>query len=469
MFTIGATMVLSRCYSEFDYGSYRQVFWVYSSLSVVFTLGLPRTFGYFLPKVSLDEGRHLVDKITRLFFIMGTIFSLILFLFSDLIAEVLKNPNLSLGLKLFSPVPFFMLPTMGIDSIFATYKKTQIASAYNIIHKSFLSICLVIPALLFKDNYIYAIIGFDIASLFSFIFALYLRRLPFKSYKRKKTDIKYKEILVFAVPLMGANITNIIINSTDQFFISRFFGVVEFAQFSNGAMELPFIGMIIGACSVVLLPVYTKLRESKSPLESRTEILTLWQNVFEKSIKLVYPIVIYCIVFANQIMILLYGEKYEESGPFFRIMLFNNFFSIISTYPLILALGKTKAYLNVYFFNALLLIAIETGIVYLIPNVYYICIGSVFCLALRMVLFLRIIAIQLKTTILSLFPFKVIFIVSLLSTAILIPAKLLTDYVTGNSLIAIIMSLSIYALFFVPLSYIFNLKYWDIVKPLFHR
>ena len=469
MFTIGATMVLSRCYTEVDYGTYRQVFWVYSSLSVVFTLGLPRTFGYFLPQVPLEEGLHLVNKITKLFFIMGGIFSLILFLFSDIIADILKNPDLGLGLKLFSPVPFFMLPTMGLDSIFATYKRTHIASAYNIIHKALLSVCLIIPALIFRDNYIYAIIGFNISSFISFLFALYLKRLPFKSIPRKKTGISYKSIFAFAVPLMGANIVNIIINSTDQFFISRFFGVVEFAQYSNGAMELPFISMIIGAFSVVLLPVYTKLKEGKSLDEFKAEIFSVWKSVFEKSIKLIYPIIIYCIVFANEIMVLLYSEKYFESGLFFRIMLFNNFFSIISSYPLILALGKTKAYLNTYIFNALILIILETLVVYLVPNVYLICIISVFCLAVRMIAFLRIISVQLKTKIIKLFPLRMIFKVSLISIAILIPIKLLTDHINTNSLIAITISGLLYIILFLPITHLFKLNYWSIVKPLFRR
>ena len=463
-------MVMSRLYSEVNYGTYKQVFWVYSSLTVVFTLGLPRAFGYFLPKVSLEEGQDLTDKITRLFFILGATFSILLFSLSDLISKALDNPDLSLGLKVFSPVPFFLIPTIGIDSIYATYKKTEISAFYNVGSKAILAICLIASSILYSQSYIYAIIAFNIASFISFVFALYLKRKPYKGIKSKKTSITIKEILFFSLPIMGANIINIIINSTDQFFISRYFGVTEFAQFSNGAMELPFIGMIVGACSVVLLPVYSRLRANNQSIhECRNDIIGLWGNVIVKTIKLIYPLVIFCMFFSHEIMVLLYGDKYVQSGLFFRIMLINNFFAVISTYPLILALNKVRQYMYIYAINAIILILLELMSVYLFNNVYIICCISVFCLALRNILFINVIAGELQVGFSKLIPWRVLLLVGLSAVLSCLIARVGFNLFILPLLIRVSIALAIASILYFAIALCLGLDYLSILKPLFYR
>lgn len=50
-FTMVSSMVLSRYFNKSDYGTYKQVLYVYSTLLLVFTLGLPKTYAYFLSQV----------------------------------------------------------------------------------------------------------------------------------------------------------------------------------------------------------------------------------------------------------------------------------------------------------------------------------------------------------------------------------------------------------------------------------
>lgn len=473
IFTIGATMVMSRIYTKVDYGTYRQIFWVYSSLTVVFTLGLPRAFGYFLPRVSFEEAHSLTNKITRIFFVMGGVFSVLLFVLSDLIASALNNQDLSIGLKIFSPVPFFLLPTMGLDSIYATYKRTEVSAVYHIISKAILAICLVLSAILYRHSYIYAIIGFNIASIISFGFALFLKNLPFKGIQQKRTTVSFKEIFAFSLPLMGANIVNILINSTDQFFISRYFGVVEFAEFSNGAMELPFIGMIVGACSVVLLPIYSSIKSKGEVSECKNEILSLWRSVIEKCMKLIYPLVIFCIIFSTEIMVVLYGEEYRQSGIFFKIMLFNNFFAIISTYPLILALNKVKQYMKLYIYNALLLIFLELCCVYLFKNIYIVCVISVLCLAIRNISFLFLISNELKEKACELIPWRILFSIVLIAMVACLISKITSTYVDIHPIANLIFTFISSTVLYLLIAHGVHLDYISIIRPLlpklFHR
>ena len=126
-----SSAILSRYFPKDEYGTYKQIIYVYSTVLIIFTAGLPEVFAYFLPRYSLGEGKSIVLKITKTLFLSGAFCSISLFFFSRLIAKGLNNPELERGLKVFSPIPFLLLPTLGIEGIFSTYKKTIFIGIYN--------------------------------------------------------------------------------------------------------------------------------------------------------------------------------------------------------------------------------------------------------------------------------------------------------------------------------------------------
>lgn len=44
---IVSPMILSRYFGKGDYGTYKQVMYVYNTLLTIFTLGLPKAYAYF--------------------------------------------------------------------------------------------------------------------------------------------------------------------------------------------------------------------------------------------------------------------------------------------------------------------------------------------------------------------------------------------------------------------------------------
>ena len=76
---IVSPMILSRYFDKGDYGTYKQVMYVYSTLTTVFTFGIPRAYSYFIPRVSLGESRDVIKKITNIFICIGLLFSVLLF------------------------------------------------------------------------------------------------------------------------------------------------------------------------------------------------------------------------------------------------------------------------------------------------------------------------------------------------------------------------------------------------------
>lgn len=345
----------SRYFSKEEYGTYRQVLFVYQSLLVVFSAGLPKVISYYLPKYPIEEGKTIVRKLTTLLLILGLIFSLFLFFSSGIIAYLLNNPRLEIGLKWFSPIPLLVLPTLGLQELFSTYRKTEYYAMFSTISRAIMLIFIVVLVLWLGSYFLNAIYGWLVGSLFVLFMALYFKSIPFKGIiSRKRTDLSNREILNYSLPLVLASLASIAMKSADQFYISRFFGPEEYANYANGAIQIPFVAMITSATSVVLMPIFAKLANNKSVNDSFQELITVWRTAILKSATIIYPIVGFVLLNSEAIVRLLFGELYSESVNYFRVVIILNVFNIIVFAPLLLSLGRSKYYSFIQIIGAVL-------------------------------------------------------------------------------------------------------------------
>ena len=72
--SIISAIILSRYFDKIEYGTYRQIVYVYNTLLVVFSAGLPRVFSYYLPRYSKEEGKDITIKISLILFFTGFLF-----------------------------------------------------------------------------------------------------------------------------------------------------------------------------------------------------------------------------------------------------------------------------------------------------------------------------------------------------------------------------------------------------------
>lgn len=461
-FGIVSAAILSRFLSVEEYGSYKQVLYIYSTLLTVFTLGLPRAYSFFLARLPIEEGRSAVNRINGIFLILGLAFSLTLFFGSSIIASILKNPELSILLKWFSPTPLFLLPVMGLESIMATYRKASYATVYVVLSRLFTLACVVIPVLLWGGPKV-AVIGFSIASMLCFIVGILLERKPFKGTKSTNSSLSLREVISYSIPLLFASIWGILAQSTPQFFISRWWGAKEFAEFSNGFIELPFASMIMGAVSTVLLPAFSR-EVIKS--DGTTEILRLWNESFIKSAMIIFPLSIYALLFARPIMIFLYGDSYSKSSIYFQIIGIVNISRVMQYGPILLALKKTKEYarLQMYCF---IIILISTFIYTQQSNSSPYGVAIIYVTSILFLIFLqfRVLRKSLSVKSAALIPLNKlisIIIISLISSIIpLYIGFVLSDF---PIFIYLITTFSLFICILISSSRLFNIDYFSLVK-----
>lgn len=467
-FTIISAAVLSRFLSKTEYGTYKQVMYVYNTLLVVFTLGLPKAYAYFLPRYDIKYGNSIVNKLNHIFFLIGFTFTILLYLGSPLIADILHNPKLASSLKLFAIAPTFILPTMGIEGIMSTYKQNYINAIYTLITRLFMLLCVVIPIVIYKADCDTAIIGFSVSSLITCIIGLYLKKTPYKKVISEKVNLSYKDIFRFSVPLMLASLGGIAIKSADQFFVSRYFGTEVFADFANGSIDLPFVGMILGAAATVLLPEFSrKLANGDSSYNS---IVDLWRRTAVKSALILFPLIIYCCFFAENIMVFLYGEQYYASAIYFIIMLIVNLFTIAPYYPIIIAFGATNYYAKVHLWMAILVWVLEYLTVILFDIAIAIAVVSALLSIAKVVIMTKFIANRLHVRAFRIFPLKDLSVIII--TNILCGAFVFFIYryiIIDNLPLRLVTSFCLYCIITLLSGKVVNINYISSIQPLFNK
>lgn len=337
--SIVSAAILSRYFDKAEYGTYKQIIFVYTTLLTIFQAGLPSVFSYFLPKYPKEAGKYIVNKINRILFGLGFLLSVTIFLTSGIVADFLNNPELERGLKLFSPFPLFTLPTLGLEGIYVVNKNTRFVAIYNTITRLLMLLCIVLPVVFIKNSYETAVFGWGLASIFAFVIAMCYKTRPYKDIKQAE-EIPHlmKQVLSYTLPIMGTSCVMLFYNSINQLVISRYFGVESFAEFSNGFMPLPFIAIIINPIRIMLVPMVSKAHTDGSLEEAKRFLNT---SVKEVAL-LIVPMVVFCFAFAKPIMVFLYGEQYASSYIFFMIALMFNYCEIFPMQVILSGLGRTK-------------------------------------------------------------------------------------------------------------------------------
>lgn len=465
-FTLISSAILSRYMDKADYGTYKQVMYVYNTLLMVFTLGLPKAYSYFLPKNDIKYGNGIVSKINSMFFMLGLSFSLILFFGADIIGVILNNSELPTAIRYFSIAPAFILPAMGIEGIMSVYRRTIVNTIYILATRFIMLLFVALPVIAYKAEANIAVIGFSISSIVSFIIAIYVKRIPFRGIQGEKTSLSYKEILRFSVPLAVASFGGIAIKAADQFFISRYFGSEIFADFANGAIELPFVGMVLGATATVLLPVFTK-QISSNDKDGRNQIAALWSRATEKSAMILYPLVTYCLFFATEIMVFLYGAQYEQSGVYFRIMLLVNFFTVAPYYPIIIAYGKTDYYARVHLVFAALIWLVDFLIVHFVNNPTSIAYSSIAFHILKIIVMALYISKLTGCKITQMIPVKNLICLMIICVGVSATVKTVFNLITIDSMMLyLIVTFTVYFPIAIIISQLFRIDYKNIILPI---
>jgi len=339
---IAVLFVLSRTLSKFDYGTYQQVWLVYLLVLPLFTLGLPGSILYFIPKTEQRHRKIVVFQTIFLLEIVGVIFSIITFQTAPLFAQQFNNPELIPLIRVFSIYPLFSLPPKLVNMLMIAEEKPLYSTIISALYSMLLVIFITSPSL-FGFPLVYTYYG---ANLGAFLFSIGLILFLLSTYRQQVFHWDFKLLkrqVVYSTQLGLASVLGVISLQLNKVVVSSSFSPETYAVYTNGAFEIPFIGLVTGSLMTVLIPEFTKRLGNTETISS---VWRLWNDATLKTALILFPIACSLFAFAPEFMSTLFSPKYEASASIFSLYLLLVFLRITQYGSLLQAMGKTKLILG---------------------------------------------------------------------------------------------------------------------------
>lgn len=354
-------MVAARILSKQDYATMRQTMLAYSFVAPLLLLGLPDSLYYFLPREHNRRRGVLINNLV-LIFIMAMVFSIFLAAGGyKLLALRFNNPDLAQTLKWMIPYPLYVMPAGILGAVLLTQNKTFLLTKYNVISSLLLTI-LAVAGVIITRTYkgpLLAQIYFP-ALLLPVVLWLCFRNVPGKI---SRPDImNMKEMVKYAVPLGLAGMLGTLMLETNKVIVSAMCSPDEFADYVNGAIEIPFVGIITLSISAVILVDMTRYVHQGEQMTA----LELFKKAAIKSATILFPVMIFLLVTGKSFIVTLYSEKYLESIVPFYIYLFILPIRIVIYGSALMALGQSNVILIRSVFDLIVNIILSIVLVHFI-------------------------------------------------------------------------------------------------------
>jgi O-antigen/teichoic acid export membrane protein len=329
--------LLAHKLSYKDFASYKQLLLTYKISSPVLILGLNQILMFYIPR-DIKNGRKYLGINLASLFLMALIAITFIFIFNSYIASYFNNDDLSYLLYFFAFYFLFNLPIGSFDAVFVSYQKTKQLAIFSIISKTSIFLILIVLYLLNSftiDKIVLTIVVVSFINFtIGFIWAYRISSGNIMSFSLK--DIKNQ--ILFSIPLGINNMIAIWVYNMDKLIVGRTTDAKNFAIYSNGAMEIPLLGIITGAVTMVLMSDFSRWYKEKN----YADIIKTWNNSIKKTALIIFPIFFFMLLNSENIMLLLYGEKFKESAVIFNIFLLILPLRIANYGSIFIAAGKQK-------------------------------------------------------------------------------------------------------------------------------
>ncbi len=418
---LAASMILTRLLTRSEYGNYEQVWLVYNSFVTLIGIGLSSSIYYFSAR---EDRRAVYSSAIAGATIVGVFSGIVLAVFAPVIAHWFGADVLTKYIRIFALYAVLSSPSLMFESIFVTERKVGLLLVGNIILAVLFASSVLSAALLFHSLTVVfisiAIIG-AVKTLYLLVFLIRTRKFLFG-----RLSPILKAQLLYALPILVSGIAGTISKQVDRYLVSFFFTPDKFAIYAIGSKELPMIGVITGAASAVLFPVFSELGSG----EGRGKFIEIWRNSVSKTGFFLLPLMVFLLFAANDFMSFFFGPKYIVSAGIFRIFLLLLPLRLAFYSQALLSLGKQKFYM----YSAVAEMFLSGLASYFLLRLYGLegaAVGKVLVTYIEVIVLVGMLTSLLGTNVVEMFPWKKLSKLAFISAVGLIPL-LLIGQIFGN-------------------------------------
>jgi O-antigen/teichoic acid export membrane protein len=314
LLTFISAMILSRYLSLEEYGTYSQILIVINLMTALLMLGLPNSINFFLSKAeSVEQKRKFLSTYYSFSTILSLLVGLVLISAVPLITEYFNNEIIRSFIYFLAVYPWTKIIMSSIENVLVVYKRVSLLTYYRIINSISLLLIIIITQVLNLSFNMYMLLFIIVQTIFTFVVYILSKNVSGKL--RISFDLSLiREILKFSIPLGIASVIGTLNIELDKLMIGNFFDTKQLAIYTNASRELP-ISIIATSLTAVLLPQLVRLLKSND----NYSVINLWSHASILSYIFMSLLAIGFFVFAEDIITLLYSEKFISGVNVFRV------------------------------------------------------------------------------------------------------------------------------------------------------
>ena len=332
-----AAIILVRIVDQATFGTYRQVFLIFTTLAALLSLQLEQSLYYFVPKLRAELRQALVAQSLATATTLSFVSFATMFFGAGLIANTFDNPELVSLLRVFSIFPFVESISILVPAYMIGLDRSVRSSVYKSI-KSLSRLCLVVFAFV-EGAEIETVLWLLIANsgVIALVGSLDMIRLGGTGALRIDRSL-FLEQIRYAAPLWLGSAVGILNLQYDKVLISTFFDPATYAVYFCGAMEVPVVMLVTVSVSSAMMPTLV----SFATQGRLRDCLSLWQTAIRKCSLVIFPCFALFLPMSRDLMVLLYGEAYAAAAGPFAVYLLALPLRVAVYATLFRAMGKTR-------------------------------------------------------------------------------------------------------------------------------
>jgi O-antigen/teichoic acid export membrane protein len=360
---IGTNMLLAHGLSRGDAGQLQKGLFVAQLIVAGGAFGIQTSLYYFLPRVAQDQRRALVAQGIGLLFAVACAAAALVFPAAGWLAAQMKDPTLRPILQAAALSTLVLLPAMAADPVLIAQGRTGLAAASaGAAAVAQVGLVAFVIATGWPREAVFLAVGvaaaLRLAAAVGYAVSV-TRGQPWALTERRLL----REQAAYILPVGIVSLLDVLSTFLDRSLISVWFGNEDFALYVYGAMEIPFISILMGSLTPVLLPRFSEM----SLRDDAAAALDLWHRAICKTALVLFAVFFLFMWIAPSFLALLYSERYRASAVFFRIYLLLIPIRTISFMPLLFALGRRNYVLAGSVLDILLNFALSVALIRLTP------------------------------------------------------------------------------------------------------
>lgn len=341
--TMIMSMILARVLSKTEMAAYNQANLVLITVFPFLQMGLQSGIYYVISRNDTRQ-RAVFNEALLCIIISNLLFALFLLLGGNkIIASLFHNSSISVYLSWIIPICFFQM-LISIEVPVLVYRnRVSFNAKFNIWSNIVKAIILIVVLITFRtvlpvfkaNSIIHALIAILV------LFLIYKYVIPADDCRIKWNSIK--SLITVSLPLGMASMVITLNSYLDKWIISVMCTPEEYAVFSVGAHEVPFITAITNSVMTVIIVSLTEACRD----EQFDQAQKIINNAAEKTTMFLMPLMLVCLSLSKPLIGFVFSEKYLEAvGIFIVYLLYFPYWSIYYG-PIMTAMGKPKAVLYI--------------------------------------------------------------------------------------------------------------------------